>query len=132
MATIGLWSFVLGLLLSGCMLASGQRVSTDAGEQAGNHSTMFVSAEGAEVRSLSTGISGAELRVIIILEAEQGELRLDMLDANGAVALSAQSRPDEQVTRSGSVAVDAEGELRYRVSASGARNGGYQILYQRQ
>ncbi|MEN9935687.1 MAG: hypothetical protein RLZZ387_2266 [Chloroflexota bacterium] len=114
------------------MLASGQRVSTDAGEQAGNHSTMFVSAEGAEVRSLSTGISGAELRVIIILEAEQGELRLDMLDANGAVALSAQSRPDEQVTRSGSVAVDAEGELRYRVSASGARNGGYQILYQRQ
>lgn len=120
------------MLLSGCLLTSGERTSEDAGPQAGNRSAVFVSAEGGELRSLQVGAPDAELRVIVILEAEQGELRLDVLDADSAVALSAQSRPDEQVTRSGSVMTDAEGVLHYRVTARGARNGGYQILYQRQ
>lgn len=128
----GLWAVVGGLLLSGCMLTSGERTSQDVGLQAGNRSATFVSAEGDELRSLEVGAPGAELQVIVILEAEQGELRLDVLDADSAVALSAQSRPDEQVTRSGSVTTDAEGVLRYRVTARGARNGGYQILYQQQ
>jgi hypothetical protein len=114
------------------MLASGARSSEDVAPEAGNQSTIFVSAEGSELHSLAVGEPGAELRVIVILEAEQGELRLDVLDADSAVALSAQSRPDEQVTRSGAVTADAEGMLRYRVTARGARNGGYQILYQRQ
>lgn len=123
-----------GLLLfsSGCMLSSGLRASEDAGGQAGNQSVSFVSAEGSELRSLATGTPGAPLRVIVILEAEQGELQLDVLDASGSVALSAQSRPDEQVTRSGAVTADADGALRYRITARGARRAGYQILYQRQ
>ena len=114
------------------MLTSGERASQDTGPQAGNRSAVFVSAEGDELRSLDIGAPGAELRVIVILEAEQGELRLDVLDGDGAVALSAQSRPDDQVTRSGIIAAGADGLLRYRVSARGARNGGYQLLYQQQ
>jgi hypothetical protein len=129
---LGLWSLLLGLVLSGCMLASGERVSEDIAPEAGNRSAVFVSAEGDEVRSLDIGAPGAQLRVIVILEAEQGELRLDVLDADSAVALSAQSRPDDQVTRSGLVSAGEDGQLRYRVSARGARNGGYQILYQQQ
>lgn len=129
---LGLWPLLLGLLLSGCMIASGGRSSEDAGPEAGNQVMSFVSAEGEELRQLNTGAPAAELRVIVILEAEQGELRLDVIGGDGQVVLSAQSRPDEQVTRSGSVSTDAQGALRYRVSARGARNGSYQILYQRQ
>ncbi|HWQ15827.1 MAG TPA: hypothetical protein VNL77_23700 [Roseiflexaceae bacterium] len=130
---VGRWSLVLlaALLLSGCMLVSGGRLSEDAGVEAGNQSATFVSAEGQELRRLDTGAPGAALRVILILEAEQGELRLDVLDANGTVVLSAQSRPDEQVTRSGTVTADDQGALHIRVTARGARNGGYQVLYQR-
>jgi hypothetical protein len=130
----GQWVSLLlaALLLSGCMLTSGGRLSEDAGLEAGNQSASFVSAEGEELRRINTGAPDAALRVIVILEAEQGELRLDVLDAGGAVALSAQSRPDEQVTRSGAVTTDAEGALYIRVTARGARNGGYQVLYQRQ
>ncbi|MFO7169144.1 MAG: hypothetical protein DIU80_014065 [Chloroflexota bacterium] len=118
-------------LASGCMLVSGERVNEDISPEAGNRSASFVSAEGEALHELRTGAPDAELRVIVILEAEQGELRLDLLD-DGEVTLSARSRPDEQVTRSGTAATDSEGVLRYRVAARGARNGGYQILYQRQ
>jgi hypothetical protein len=122
----------LALLLAGCMLTSGGRMTEDAGATAGNRSVSFVSAEGEEQLSLPTGAPGAPLRVIVILEAEQGELRLDVLDDQGGVALSVQSRPDEQVTRSGGTTADSSGALRYRLAARGARNGGYQILYQLQ
>jgi hypothetical protein len=42
-----------------------------------------------------------------------------------------QSRPDEQITRRGDVLTDEQGRLHYRVIARGARNGAYQLLYQR-
>jgi hypothetical protein len=120
------------MLLSSCMLVSGERISQDTRPEAGNQSASFVSAEGEELHTLDIGVPDATLRVIVLLEAEQGELRLDVLDGQEAVALSAQSRPGEQVTRSGSVTTGSDGVLRYRVSARGARNGGYQILYQQQ
>jgi hypothetical protein len=114
------------------MLTSGERSSQDAGGAAGNRATSFVSAEGDELRTIDVGEPGVPLRVIVIVEAEQGQLQVDVLDADGSVALSAQSRPDEQVTRSGGISANDSGALSYRVSARGARGGGYQILYQRQ
>jgi len=114
------------------MLVSGERTSEDVRPEAGNRSDSFVSAEGEAVHTLNVGVPDATLRVIVLLEAEQGELRLDVLDGQQAVGLSAQSRPGDQVTRSGSVTIGGDGLLRYRVTARGARNGGYQILYQQQ
>ena len=130
----GRWSFVVGLalLLSGCLLVSGERASTDAQPTAGNFSTSFVGAEGDEIREIDTGAPSADLDVIAIVQVERGELRLELLSPEGMMVYSVQGRPDEQITRSGVIQTTPEGKLRYRVVAHGARNGAYQLLYQRQ
>ena len=133
LSKIGRLSFVLGLglLLSGCLLTSGERPSMDALPDGGNVSSTFVGADGNAERAVETGAPGATLNAIVIVQAERGELRLEILNPDGNVAFSVQARPDEQVTRRGDVKTDEQGRLRYRVIAQGARNGGYQVLYQR-
>lgn len=123
-------SVLLAAALSGCLLASGQQVSSDTQPQTGNISASFVSAEGSRDQEIATGIPG-NLDVIAIVTASQGTLQIDVIDGNGAVQLSVQSRPNETITRSGTVSTNATGTLRYRVSAQGARDGSYQLLYQR-
>ena len=131
--SVGRWSCVFGLalLLSGCLLTSGERPSTDALPDGGNVSSTFVGADGSGERTVETGATGATMNAIVIVQAERGELRLELLNPDGNVAFSVQARPDEQVTRRGDVLTDEQGRLRYRVIAQGARNGGYQVLYQR-
>jgi hypothetical protein len=121
---------LFALLLNGCLLMSGGVTSTDTQAAAGNLSASFVSAEGQDERTLDVG-EQAQLSVITIVSVAQGQLRVDILDPNGSVVLSVQGRPNEQVTRSGTVQTDANGELHYRVVAQGARNGSYQVLYQK-
>ena len=130
---VGRWSLVLGLalLLSGCLLVSGERASTDSLADGGNISSSFVGADGVSERTVDTGAAGASLSAILIVQAERGELQLEVLNSDGSIALAVKSRPDEQVTRQGSVRTDDRGQLRYRVIARGARNGSYQVLYQR-
>ena len=113
------------------MLASGERASTDIRPDAGNVTRTFLGAEGSEVYVVPLGDGGSLLQVIAILELQQGEMRLELLNAGGSVAFAVQSRPGDQVSRSGMVHLDENGVLRYRVVARGARDGGYQILYQR-
>jgi hypothetical protein len=122
---------LFSVLLSGCLLISGERPSVDTLPDGGNVSTSFVGAEGSDERSVETGAASATLNAIVIVEAERGELRVELLNRDGNVAFAVQSRPDEQVTRRGDVLTDDQGRLRYRVIAQGARNGGYQVLYQR-
>jgi len=133
LASVGRWSFVLALalLLSGCLLTSGERPSTDALPDGGNVSSTFIGADGNGERTVETGANGATMNAIVIVQAERGELRLELLNPDGNVAFSVQARPDEQVTRRGDVLTDEQGRLRYRIIAQGARNGGYQVLYQR-
>jgi len=120
----------LGLLLGGCMLVSGGQTASDTHPTGGNLSASFVSAEGEELQTLATGAGPTTMNVIVIMSVQQGELRLELLDPSGSVALAVEGRPDEQITKSGNIATDAQGNLRYRVIARGARNGGYQLLYQ--
>jgi len=119
------------LLLGGCMIVSGEQSSSDVQPDSGNVSSSFVGAEGAQEGSLAMG-RGGTFNVIAIVSVGQGDLRIEVLDPSGSVMLAVQGRPNEQVTRSGSVPTDPQGNLRYRVSARGARNGAYQILFQRQ
>jgi hypothetical protein len=130
---LGRWSFVFGLvfLLTGCLLTSGERPSMDALPDGGNVSSTFVGADGNAERTVDTGANGAIMNAIVIVQAERGELRIELLNPDGNVAFAVQARPDEQVTRRGDVLTDEQGQLRYRVIAQGARNGGYQVLYQR-
>jgi hypothetical protein len=120
----------LALLLSGCLMVSGEQTSADAQPTGGNFSTTFVSAEGGAERSIQTGAGPATLDVIAAVRVQQGELRLEMLGPDGAVALSIQGRPDEQITKIAKVPTDQEGNLHYRIIARGARNGSIEVLYQ--
>jgi hypothetical protein len=129
---LGRWSLVaaLALLLSGCLLTSGEQISADAQPTGGNFNTTFVSAEGGAERTIQTGAGPATLNVIAAVRVQQGELRLEMLGPDGAVTLAIQGRPDEQVTKIGKVPTDNEGNLHYRIIARGARNGNIEVLYQ--
>jgi hypothetical protein len=122
---------LFSILASGCLLTSGERPSMDALPDGGNVSSTFVGAHGNAERTVETGANGATMNTIVIVQAERGELRIELLNPDGNVAFSVQARPDEQVTRRGDVLTDEQGRLRYRVIAQGARNGGYQVLYQR-
>jgi hypothetical protein len=111
------------------MLNSGHLRSADTRADAGNTSASFLSAEGEEVIALPVGPTYRSYEVITIVSIEQGELEIELYDASGAPALTVKGRPDQQVTRSGRLASDERGTIRYRVRATGARNGSYQILY---
>ena len=73
----------LALALSGCLLTSGERPSMDALPDGGNVSTTFVGAEGNAERTVETGANGATLNAIVIVQAERGELRLELLNPDG-------------------------------------------------
>lgn len=122
---------LLTWLLSGCLLVSGEQLSVDNQEFSGNLSTDFVSAEGSSLRELQVASSAVEVQVIVLVTVESGDLQIDVLDPEGAVVFSVVGEPARQVTRSSIVRTDNQGLIRYRVTAQGARNGAYQILYQR-
>ncbi len=128
---IALTGILASLLLAACMLVSGDRLSADVRPDAGNVTRTFLGAEGSEEHAVPIGKGAATLQTIVILELQQGEMRLEMLNAGGSVAFAVQSRPGDQVSRAGVVQLDETGTLRYRVITRGARDGGYQILYQR-
>ncbi|NNJ09044.1 hypothetical protein EKD04_001740 [Chloroflexales bacterium ZM16-3] len=123
-------TLLLTPLLSGCLLLSGERTTIDLLAGVGNVSTTFVSAEGSEERTVQVGDGPTELQVIAIIAVESGDLQIDLLQPDGAVAFAVAGRPDSQVTRSSRVRSDDSGTVRYRVSARGARHGEYQIFFQ--
>src|SRR5262245_44145798 len=83
---------LLALLASGCLMVSGEQTSVDAQPTGGNFSTTFVSAEGGEDRTIATGAGPTTLNVIAAVRVQQGELRLEMIGPDGAVALTIQGR----------------------------------------
>ena len=116
-------------LFTGCLLIAGGQQSSDRAEDAGNVSVRFVSAEGTEIRQVDTGIVSAQLRVTVFAQVERGQLRIEVLDPQGSAALVVEGTPDEQVART-TVVTDAQGNLRFRIRATGAQRGGFQLLYQ--
>src|SRR5262245_17193391 len=63
---LGRWSLIaaLALLLSGCLLMSGEQTSSDTQPAGGNFNTTFVSAEGGAERPIQTCAAPATLNVI--------------------------------------------------------------------
>jgi len=101
------WSLLTGL----CSRTTAERLPANLGRAAfdrctadgGNVSSTFVGADGNGERTVETGANGATMNAIVIVQAERGELRLELLNPDGNVAFSVQARPDEQVTRRGDV-----------------------------
>ncbi len=118
--------------LAGCGIGSGERSTRDGDAQSGNLTTTFLGFEGTSTRDFAPDTVAATYAVIVVTEIERGELRIEVLDATGAVVISSQPRAGAQASASGSVRSGADGVVRYRVSGRGARNGGFQILYTRQ
>lgn len=116
--------------LAGCALLSGEETTIDLQDGTGNLSTSFVGAEGSEERTVQVSDGPAELQVIAILSVASGDLQIDLVQPDGALAFAVSARPDAQVTRSGLVRTDDTGQIRYRISARGARDGVYQLFFQ--
>ena len=116
-------------LLSGCLLISGAQQSSDRAEDAGNVNVQFVSADGSEVREVVAADGATSLLVTVFARVDRGQLRIEVLDPDGSAVVIVEGTADEQVAR-GSVPTDAEGRLRFRIKATGAHRGGFQILYQ--
>jgi hypothetical protein len=123
-------SLALAPLLTGCLLISGEQTTIDLQAGIGNLNTTFVSAEGSEVRTVQVADGPVALQVIAIVAVESGDLQIDLLQPDGAVAFAVAGRPDSQVTRSSQVRTDETGQVSYRVVARGARNGAYQLFFQ--
>jgi hypothetical protein len=125
-------------LLSGCavsngfLLASGWQVSTDLGTDAGNTRASFLGAEGEQLVTLPLSSGFTNYEIIAIIAVESGELQLEVYDGSGVPGITLQGRPSQQITRSAMLNTNERGELRYRIQARSARNGGFQILYRRQ
>jgi hypothetical protein len=118
------------MLVSGCMLVAGRSEAFEEREASGSFEVSFVSAEGSEERLLETGMPG-ELNVGVAAQVERGELRLELLDAEGQVVLRVVGDGDGSYVGRGPLATDRAGRLRYRVHARNARDGSYAILIER-
>jgi hypothetical protein len=116
-------------LLTGCLLIAGGQQSADRADDAGNVSVQFVSAEGTEIRQVAAADSSSRLLVTVFARADRGQLRIEVLDPQGSAAIVLEGQPEEQVAR-GVVETDPSGNLRFRIKATGAQHGGFQLLYQ--
>ncbi len=108
---------------------SGAQQSADRAEDAGNVTVQFVSAEGTEARQVQAANAATRLDVTVFAHAERGRLRIEVLDPQSSVQFAVEGTPDEQVGRA-IVPTDAKGMLHYRIRATGAQRGGFQLLYQ--
>jgi hypothetical protein len=89
----------------------------------------FVSAEGSETRTVDTNFPGQEIEVTVFAQNQRGQMRVEILDEQNSVVISVEGQADEQA-RVGKVQTNAEGEFRFRIRATGAQRGAFQILYQ--
>ena len=123
--------FLLALipLLAGCLLIAGGQQSADRAEDGGNVSVQFVSAEGTEVRQVKAADAAATLKVTVFARVERGQLRIEVLDPQNSIVKVIDAQPSEQIDTA-NVATNEAGEFRYRIRATGAQNGQFQILYQ--
>ena len=115
--------------LTNCLLISGAQQSSDRAVDAGNVNLQFVSMDGMEVREVAAADGAASLLVTIFARVDRGQLRIEVLDPNGSAVIVVEGTPEEQVAR-GTVPTDAGGMLRFRIKATGAHRGGFQLLYQ--
>ncbi|MCS6888412.1 hypothetical protein [Chloroflexus sp.] len=116
------------LLLAGCLLISGEQTTVSLQGSAANILTTFVSAEGSDEYRVPALPANTEAQAIVIVAVESGDVQIDLIQPDGSVSFVLASRPGAQVTRSGSIRSDAEGQIRYRITARGARNGEIQIF----
>jgi hypothetical protein len=123
-----IWMIGCAVLLSGCLLISGEQ--TTIAQEGGTASifTTFVSAEGSDEYRLPALPANTEVQAIVMVAVESGDLQIALLQPDGSVSFVLAARPGTQVTRSGPLRSDAQGQIRYRITARNARNGEIQMF----
>ncbi|MGB9737761.1 hypothetical protein [Chloroflexus sp.] len=116
------------MLLTGCLLITGEQTTVSLQGSAANILTTFVSAEGADEYRVPALPPNTEVQAIVFLSVESGDVQIDLIQPDGAVSFVLASRPGSQVTRSGPIRSDDQGQIRYRLTARNARNGEVQIF----
>ncbi|MFN3373004.1 MAG: hypothetical protein ACK44M_05480 [Chloroflexus sp.] len=116
------------VLLAGCLLISGEQTTVSLQGSAANILTTFVSAEGSDEYRVPALPANTEAQAIVMLAVESGDVQIDLIQPDGAVSFVIASRPGAQVTRSGPIRSDDQGQIRYRITARNARNGEIQIF----
>ncbi len=122
---------LLAMLLSGCLLMSGEQTSFTRQEGISHLRTAFVSAEGETVRTIQVAEGPAAVQVVVIATLASGDLQLDLLHPDNTVAFTVIVPSNTQVTRTARVQASDQGYIRYRVAAREARDGSYQLLMQK-
>ncbi len=116
------------VLLAGCLLISGEQTTISLQGNAANILTTFVSAEGSDEYRVPALPANTEAQAIVMLVVESGDVQIELIQPDGAVSFVLASRPGAQVTRSGPIRSDDQGQIRYRITARNARNGEIQIF----
>ncbi|WP_322494629.1 hypothetical protein [Chloroflexus sp.] len=116
------------VLLASCMLISGEQTTVSLQGSAANILTTFVSAEGSDEYRVPALPANTEAQAIVMVAVESGDVQIDLIQPDGAVSFVLASRPGTQVTRSGPIRSDEQGQIRYRITARNARNGEIQIF----
>lgn len=116
------------VLLAGCLLISGEQTTVSLQGSAANILTTFVSAEGSDEYRVPALPANTEAQAIVMVAVESGDVQIDLIQPDGAVSFVLASRPGTQVTRSGPIRSDEQGQIRYRITARNARNGEIQIF----
>jgi type 1 fimbria pilin len=122
-------AWFLALSLSGCLLVAGEQASIDVTVDGGNVYATFVSADGVEVRSVATEFRNQPLTVNVSARTAQGQLGIEVLNPDDSVVFVVDAQAEEQYNGN-TVTTNAAGEFRYRVRATGAQDGEFQILFQ--
>ncbi len=124
-----LYLAVLVPFVSSCLLMSGPRESADRATDGGNVRVDFISAEGTETRHVQAADGAKKLALIVSAQVERGQLRLVVLNPQGTQVLVLEGTPEQRVAQV-VVPTDDKGNLTYRIQATGARHGSFEILYQ--
>ncbi len=121
----------LSFLLGGCYLVSGeqQRLATPAADGAGEIAVQFVSADGRSQPEYVVGSPVSPVQLEVLVSAEQGDLTLEILDADLSTVLTVAGRYGLPGRGSVVVRTDGAGRIKFRVIAVEVRNGAYTIRY---
>lgn len=115
-------------LLAGCLLISGEQTTISQQVGAANILTTFVSAEGSDEYRIPALPANTEVQAIVMVAVESGDLEIALIQPDGSVSFVLAARPGSQVTRSGPLRSDEQGQIRYRITARNARNGEIQMF----
>ncbi|MCL7453226.1 MAG: hypothetical protein M8467_09270 [Anaerolineae bacterium] len=125
-----LLSLVLALAACEGYSQTGARSSSQRGVNGGEERVSASKANGTSEQDLEDLPNpGGMLEADVTLSVGQGSFKIELLGTDGEATLTLEARGGEQVSGSGSMAVDSFGEASYRVTAVEAEDVEYTIAF---